>query len=104
LKEVILADYSVGQILTWIIAVPLVLLFLYFFAAWCERDKEREMRRHEQTSEIYFNGIQKTPAPLRRINRKSSDPMLVFGYWVLLPLLFSSVTIIAIMLLGSLLN
>jgi hypothetical protein len=97
------ADFSVSQVLTWVIGVPLVLLFLYFFAAWCERDKEREQRRYDATAELNFNGTQKTLARPRQIGRKkSSDPMLVFGYWVLLPLLFASVTVLAIMLLGSL--
>ena len=100
-----MADFSVSQVLTWIIGVPLVLLFLYFFAARCERDKEKEQRQFDAKAELYFNGTQKSPVRPRQITRKKpSDPMLVFGYWVLLPLLFSSVTIIAIMLLGSLVN
>lgn len=100
-----MADFSVSQVLTWVIGVPLVLLFLYFFAARCERDKEKEQRQFDARTDLYFNGTQKTLARPRQISRKkASDPMLVFGYWVLLPLFFASVTIIAIMLLGSLVN
>jgi uncharacterized membrane protein len=93
----------VSQIITWIIVVPLVLLFLYFFAVRAERDKQKESRKHDAMADLYFNGTQKThPQAQRLAKQKPTDPLLIFGYWVLLPLFFAFVTIIAIMLIGSL--
>ena len=97
-----MTDVSLNQIITWIIVVPLVLVFLYFFAARAERDKQKESRKHDAMADLYFNGTQKTQPQLKHLPKaKPSDPLLVFGYWVLLPLFFAFVSVIAIMLLGS---
>ena len=97
---------SALTIVFWIVGIIFLLGILYLIGASVDQDKkEEENRIHEALADRYFQDIQVIQRPIvRPAKTEQQDPLVVFAYWVILPLFSACATMLVIMFVGMLLG
>jgi len=91
---------SLSQLLFGVIGVFVLLGLLYFLGVkGTGMKRQNDTKQHDAFAEMFVEEIQLIKRqPQTSEKEHNEDPMIVFAYWVLLPMFFASVTILMIAL------
>ena len=65
--------------------------------------KEQDNKQHDAFAEMFIEELQLIKRqPPQKENEISEDPLVIFAYWVLLPLFFASITVSVIVIMSVL--
>jgi uncharacterized membrane protein len=65
--------------------------------------KVEKNKQHDAFAEMFIEELQVLKRqPKQKEKETSEDPLVLFAYWILLPLFFASITVLAIVIFNAL--